>query len=540
LSDDVTGLKSAVEQLDANVITDSAGPASIVSIADGADGMPMRKVEVAIEPVQDLHGYDSPWPAGGGKNVLPYRDDIVNATVDGITYTINKDADGNVISITANGTATQNTIFHISNRVTFPAGSYILSGCPSGGSNPGYMLFDRIEYFSGYEVGNGISATQASEHEIWIAIRITSGITVNNVVFKPMIRPATESDASFAPYSNICPISGWTGAKVTRCGKNLCGGEPMKNALLTIADASAGSDADGEYVSFAADKTAKNKLFASFKSDTQYTVVIRYKKSNTSLNSNMQIIYTDGTTQTIITADTYEEGKLFTAIAISQVGKTISYIRSAYFSGTTLVYYDQCGVFEGVLTEDQFEPYQGQTYEVAFPSEAGTVYGGELTVNEDGSGQLVVDMAKETYDENSGFSSVGDSVTYPMYYHKAVSSNYKKIITCNEFVNTYINWNNFSNGIRLIGSDFRVRYTPLFNNLTEFNAWIANNNIEVLYELTTPITYTLTAQQVKTLLGQNNIWADTGNIAVTYPADTKLYIDNKIAELQALILENNG
>lgn len=32
------------------------------------------------------------------------------------------------------------------------------------------------------------------------------------------------------------------------------------------------------------------------------------------------------------------------------------------------------------------------------------------------------------------------------------------------------------------------------------------------------------------LLGANNIWADTGDVAATYRADTKRYIDAKIAK----------
>lgn len=55
-------------------------------------------------------------------------------------------------------------------------------------------------------------------------------------------------------------------------------------------------------------------------------------------------------------------------------------------------------------------------------------------------------------------------------------------------------------------------------------------------------TYQLTAEQISgimtTLLGANNIWSNVGSVSVNYPADTKLYIDNKIAELQALILEH--
>ena len=529
LSEDVTGLKSAVEQLDANVITESAGPASIISIADGADGMPMRKVEVAIEPVQDLHGYDSPWPAGGGKNVLPYRDDIVNATVDGITYTINKDADGNVISITANGTATQNTIFHISNRVTFPAGSYILSGCPSGGSNPGYMLFDRVEYFSGYEVGNGISATQASEHEIWIAIRITSGITVNNVVFKPMIRPATESDASFAPYSNICPISGWTGAKVTRTWKNLFD----QSQLLQATGWALNNDGYyyGTRYSF---NTAFNGGFPinpKFKPNTQYTLSFVGYNSQESSNTYFQLNYTDGTYIDVAFGSATPTKYTLTSAA----GKTIAYVSGTFgSSGSTIVYVKDIMIEEGVSASD-YKPYILQTVSIAFPTEAGTVYGGTLDVV---SGKLMVDRVGldlgnanwAKYDVAQGtlfrVSVPGSSLSYNSTNY--IVSNYKVVNAPNRAEKT--SSVGAEGNIDIIDSDYA--------DATAFKNAMAGQM--AVYPLATPVTYQLTPQEIKTLLGANNIWSDAGNTAITYPADTKLYIEKRISELQALILENNG
>jgi hypothetical protein len=42
-------------------------------------------------------------------------------------------------------------------------------------------------------------------------------------------------------------------------------------------------------------------------------------------------------------------------------------------------------------TDDAYEPYQGETYTIEMPDAAGTVYGGTLTVNDDGTGSLVVD-----------------------------------------------------------------------------------------------------------------------------------------------------
>ena len=49
-------------------------------------------------------------------------------------------------------------------------------------------------------------------------IFIAANVTVNDTFF-PMIRKSTETDSSFVPYENSCPISGWTGIKIVRTGK---------------------------------------------------------------------------------------------------------------------------------------------------------------------------------------------------------------------------------------------------------------------------------------------------------------------------------
>ena len=66
------------------------------------------------------------------------------------------------------------------------------------------------------------------------------------------------------------------------------------------------------------------------------------------------------------------------------------------------------------------------------------------------------------------------------------------------------------------------------------------SGVMLAYETTASREISLTPQQISTLLGLNQIWSDSGAVSVDYPADTKLYIDGKIAELQATILENIG
>lgn len=59
------------------------------------------------------------------------------------------------------------------------------------------------------------------------------------------------------------------------------------------------------------------------------------------------------------------------------------------------------------------------------------------------------------------------------------------------------------------------------------NSWLTSiGGLQIAYPLATPQTYQLTPQQIQTLLGTNNVWADSGDVEVVYIADTKLYVDN--------------
>lgn len=54
----------------------------------------------------------------------------------------------------------------------------------------------------------------------------------------------------------------------------------------------------------------------------------------------------------------------------------------------------------------------------------------------------------------------------------------------------------------------------------------AMDGVQLVYELATPQTIQLTPTEVKTLLGSNSVWADSGDISVEYKADIFLYADS--------------
>lgn len=66
-------------------------------------------------------------------------------------------------------------------------------------------------------------------------------------------------------------------------------------------------------------------------------------------------------------------------------------------------------------------------------------------------------------------------------------------------------------------NNLRLLVPTSFSTTSSLLAYFAENPLEVVYELQTPIIYQLTPQQMKTILGQNNIWSNVnGNIEVIY------------------------
>ena len=50
----------------------------------------------------------------------------------------------------------------------------------------------------------------------------------------------------------------------------------------------------------------------------------------------------------------------------------------------------------------------------------------------------------------------------------------------------------------------------------DFLIWLSEVKPTIVYELATPQTYQLTPHQIQTLVGQNNIWSDAGDVEVTF------------------------
>ena len=97
------------------------------------------------------------------------------------------------------------------NDLIIPNGRYILSGCPSGGGTSTYNMMAQRTYngnvdLLGRDSGDGVLFVangddfSANELSIQINIFIKSGQTVSNLIFKPMLRYAEDTNNTYVPY----------------------------------------------------------------------------------------------------------------------------------------------------------------------------------------------------------------------------------------------------------------------------------------------------------------------------------------------------
>ena len=107
-------------------------------------------------------------------------------------------------------------------------------------------------------------------------------------------------------------------------------------------------------------------LFSSFKPNTQYTLVLTYSKS-TNVYTHIAFLYSDGsfTMHNRVAPD--NPNTKTTEVYVSKVNKTLTAIirKADEYSNVTL-YCDESGLFEGVITKSEFEPYRGEKVDYKF------------------------------------------------------------------------------------------------------------------------------------------------------------------------------
>ena len=181
------------------IVLDAEGESIVVN--DASD-FPMMGLKVFGKSTQDgtptpdapvdIVSVEKPVVGVYGKNLLP--DVATNEAYSGVTIVVNEDG-----SLTINGTATA-TVYYAPFRFTFKKGvSYIMSGCPSGGSASTYFMY--INNLGGVrDYGNGVEVNLQDDFTSDVGFCIHAGTTINNLTFKPMVR-LSESPEGYEAHS---------------------------------------------------------------------------------------------------------------------------------------------------------------------------------------------------------------------------------------------------------------------------------------------------------------------------------------------------
>ena len=463
---------------------------SIVSYDTDQVTPPLKKLEVKMEPVQDLHGYDNPWPGGGGKNLFD-ASTVPTTTLNGVTCVNNGDG-----SFTINGTATgtSDTFFNLFRSqfnadfggTPLPSAEYRLTGVPSGAGSSAFYVYTTPSYIA--DMGDGRTFTNTITGG---AIYIKSGTTVNNVTIWPMIRLASNGDDTYAPYSNICPISGRTGAKVTRTGRNILP-PTFSNGYYDTTN--------GEFVS-SSNWRASEKMKCN--PSTTYTLS---GSSYGAGGTNGRSVFWDENNRYLSSGGTG-----------STIATPASACWMAFYIGKD--YLTETMQLELGSTATAYEPYQGDTYNVEFPISTGTVYGGTLDVV---TGELVVDRAiVDLGTLNWKYASSGTRSLFTSYdlgnkYKPSGAYNIPVKAAFECYANVAMG-TTFKNGEAGLDGNTSNRIVICDNRYTDAVTFkSAVSGVQLCYELATPITTQLTPTEIRSLLGRNNIWSDAGDVTVCY------------------------
>ena len=165
----------------------------------------VQSCEVTFSPIQSGSGDPSPtnirsisgWDSLSlnqcGKNI--FNNPLTTGSSNGVTFTVNADK-----TVTLTNTATAEALRI--NSFMLKAGSYIYTSDVT----ETFQTYDSYISIreSGSVIARGItgygSFTLTNDTELNYAIRVRNGVNPNGITFKPMIRLATDSDATFQPY----------------------------------------------------------------------------------------------------------------------------------------------------------------------------------------------------------------------------------------------------------------------------------------------------------------------------------------------------
>lgn len=319
---------------------------------------------------------------------------------------------------------------------------------------------------------------------------------------------------------NIRPITGWTGCEIYKTGKNLFNESTAQrfNRWLSTSDSKWKRSTESYSYTYRCEPNTTYEVTTNSESVTLFRVA--YINVATWSGNDPIDAYSIKDTSDAITSGTEKKHTITTGEDAKQLIIQLNY-----------------GVINSRSGNVEVREYDEKA--VSWQSEAGTVYGGTLTINEDGSADLERDSAlnvsRGTY---STWESFGSGTSKYYRYKLSSDTNYitnRSSAICTHFARTTISASTTDIGfqIQLVTSGTSaqkgtwIAFRPdlsVYDTLTKFK-----NYVEEQYENGTPVQYFVYYTDVRAtyhfdnvgalhaVLGENHIWTYlNGSPTVTF------------------------
>ena len=446
-----------------------------ITFTDGADA-PLVECKAEIVATQDLHGYDKPWVGGAGKNKFDIKGWLDSVST---TYTQNGDS----FTITSQ-TTLYSTPFVFSDtdvQVTFSFDSFTNDTT----TYARLTLLDSNNNIVDTRYAGDVAPLTVIASKCRFDWTNGGNFTIN----KPQIELGNQKSA-FAPYSNICPISGFSEVEIENNGTvNIIAGVIPECNIGPTGTLQNNSEFDMYYA-----RVKKGSTYSS-----NYTITGGFFTSKPQMGSV-----------------SYDSNRV-----VNMASPFIAPI-TGYVAFRTSVGVTNAMLVEGSTVPSQYVAPNNHLYTISLGS---TRYGGELDVSR---GVLTLTKKEVVFDGSSDESWAYNSSNQGFYIINALDS--PKIdnasadfAICNmaeQIRYNAVSGSSFVNGMFAIGNSgtsnvFYLKNTA-YSSESDFKTWLASNNLQVVYELATPLTISLTPTQVRSLLGNNYLSCNSGELDVLY------------------------
>lgn len=511
--------QNEVDTLIANAVdsvlpTDSVSKSAVANFE--TDYAKPIELKAYIEATQDLHGEANPYPSGGGINKW---DGILN--------------DG---GINDDGTDNTSSVYKRSNYI------------PVIGDATYY--FRRVNttvgvgYFYYYDTNKDFISKANAVKNNTFTVPNNAGymrFAFNNVSYVEndisLNYPSTET--AYHPYSNICPISGWSATKITRCGKNLLSPHlykgvaynPAVGTTVSINDTSSKQLTDNHDGTFTLDTTESwetHDIICPIKEGVVY-----YQKMT------LSSLYTLGTSEVwldkdfkvlSVSSNTSSNQQKSGALTIPSGAKyyVLVFTNRSTASSTLTITEPQIEVGS---TATDYEPYNGTDVTIDL---GGTRYGGYLTIDKYGHRQLIVD--KGIVDMGSLYWSSGFggfiSRTIKDQMEAPTNGTFGERLVCDTYKSVAYNISQLDFIISVVYGTPTYTYNGYLvvkdskcSDATSFKNSVSGHYL--VYPVAEPIIIDLPdGEPLNALVGTNNLFADSGDMECSFKCGVAMYVDN--------------